>query len=189
MPTPSGLTVSAPRTTWSLIPSFGYGVVGADPKTSGAFVSFSQKSSSGCVSVRAGRCLEHVSGQRVVGDARSIEPWRRDGRARSQNRHPMTTCCETTASATRRASPLGAVVLDLDPHHDLVRRRLRVGHFHRPVPVAVEHTRVEQLELGIAPAHDRGGQAARRGRPPAGSGSASGEARGSAVPRGTTSTP
>ena len=48
MPTPSGLTVSAPETTWSLIPSFGYGVVASDPKTRGAFVSFSQKSASGC---------------------------------------------------------------------------------------------------------------------------------------------
>ena len=47
MPKPSGLTVAAPETTWSLMPSFGYGVVASEPKTRGAFVSFSQKSASG----------------------------------------------------------------------------------------------------------------------------------------------
>jgi hypothetical protein len=47
VPTPSGLTVAAPETTWSLMPSFGYDVVAAEPKRRGAFVSFSQKSVSG----------------------------------------------------------------------------------------------------------------------------------------------
>ena len=47
VPTPSGLTVAAPETTWSLIPSFGYGVVAAAPNTRGAFDSFSQRSGSG----------------------------------------------------------------------------------------------------------------------------------------------
>ena len=47
VPLSAGLTVAAPATTWSLIPSFGHGVVGSDPKTRGAFVSFSQNSSSG----------------------------------------------------------------------------------------------------------------------------------------------
>ena len=47
MPVWSGLTVGAPLTTWSQIPSFGYGVAGSCPKTRAAFVSFSQKSGSG----------------------------------------------------------------------------------------------------------------------------------------------
>ncbi len=49
MPNPSGLTVAAPETTWSLMPSFGNGVVASAPKTRGAFDSFSQNSASGSV--------------------------------------------------------------------------------------------------------------------------------------------
>ena len=44
-----GFTVGAPCTTWSLMPSFGYGVLAADPKKRGKFVSFSQKSRVGSV--------------------------------------------------------------------------------------------------------------------------------------------
>src|SRR5256885_17174316 len=33
-----GFTVGAPCTTWSLMPSFGYGVLAADPKKRGKFV-------------------------------------------------------------------------------------------------------------------------------------------------------
>src|SRR5438477_9345438 len=44
VPVPPGFTVGAPCTTWSLMPSFGYGVLGGDPKMRGKFVSFSQKS-------------------------------------------------------------------------------------------------------------------------------------------------
>ena len=50
------------------MPSFGYGVVASEPKTRGAFVSFSQKSASGARAVGAGRGLEPVAGERVVGD-------------------------------------------------------------------------------------------------------------------------
>ena len=49
MPIPSGLTVGAPPTTWSLMPSFGYGVIGGTPSIRARFVSFSQNSSVGCV--------------------------------------------------------------------------------------------------------------------------------------------
>jgi hypothetical protein len=48
------LTVAAPETTWSLIPSFGYGVVASEPKRRGAFVSFSQNSASGAAPSRPG---------------------------------------------------------------------------------------------------------------------------------------
>ena len=49
MPTPSGLTVAAPSMTWSLMPSFGYGVIDGAPSMRGRFVSFSQNRSVGCV--------------------------------------------------------------------------------------------------------------------------------------------
>ena len=54
-PARSGLTVAAPATTWSLMPSFGYGGAGAAPKRRSTFVSFSQNSSVGRVAVRARR--------------------------------------------------------------------------------------------------------------------------------------
>ena len=68
MPTPSGLTVAAPETTWSLIPSFGYGVVAAAPNTRGAFDSFSQRSALGNDAVGAGRAVEPVAREAVVGN-------------------------------------------------------------------------------------------------------------------------
>src|SRR5438128_11873049 len=49
VPVPPGCTVGAPCTTWSLMPSFGYGVLAADPKIRGKFVSFWQKSGVGWV--------------------------------------------------------------------------------------------------------------------------------------------
>ena len=47
VPRPSGLTVSAPETTWSLMPSFGYGVSGGAPYRRAVFVSLSQKTARG----------------------------------------------------------------------------------------------------------------------------------------------
>ena len=52
VPVQLGLTVSAPCTTWSLMPSLGYGVVGGWSPKRTTFVSFSQNSSS--VSVPSG---------------------------------------------------------------------------------------------------------------------------------------
>jgi hypothetical protein len=49
VPVRAGLTVAAPPTTWSPIPSFGYGVTGSLPNNSASLVSLSQKSSSGAV--------------------------------------------------------------------------------------------------------------------------------------------
>src|ERR1700719_3941070 len=43
----SGLTVGAPPITWSLIPSFGYGVEGAAPNRRLRVVSFSQNNGTG----------------------------------------------------------------------------------------------------------------------------------------------
>ncbi len=47
VPRRSGLTVAAPLITWSLMPSFGYGVTGAAPKSRAVLVSFSQNSGIG----------------------------------------------------------------------------------------------------------------------------------------------
>ena len=49
MPVRSGLTVAAPLTTWSLMPSFGYGVSGAAPNSRWSLVSFSQNTAVGSV--------------------------------------------------------------------------------------------------------------------------------------------
>ena len=49
VPVRSGFTVSAPLTTWSLMPSFGYGVSGAAPNSFWSLVSFSQNSAIGIV--------------------------------------------------------------------------------------------------------------------------------------------
>jgi len=43
----SSAIVSEPETTWSLIPSFGVAVAGAEPNSRSSFVSFSQKTTSG----------------------------------------------------------------------------------------------------------------------------------------------
>ena len=69
MPKPSGLTVAAPETTWSLIPSFGYGVVASEPKTRGGVRLVLAEERLGRLAVGAGRALEPVAGERVVGDA------------------------------------------------------------------------------------------------------------------------
>ena len=53
-PVCSGLTVAAPLTTWSLMPSLGHGVVGGWPKRRATLVSFSQNRSSGDVPSGAG---------------------------------------------------------------------------------------------------------------------------------------
>src|SRR5260370_38207728 len=47
VPRRSGLTVAAPLITWSLMPSFGYGVTGAAPNSRAVLVSFSQNSGVG----------------------------------------------------------------------------------------------------------------------------------------------
>ena len=47
VPLRSGLTVAAPWITWSLMPSFGYGVTGAAPNRRWVFVSFSQNRAAG----------------------------------------------------------------------------------------------------------------------------------------------
>jgi hypothetical protein len=47
VPTPAGLTVSAPAMTWSLMPSFGYRGPSMAPYIRAVFVSLSQNSSSG----------------------------------------------------------------------------------------------------------------------------------------------
>src|SRR5271165_832492 len=47
VPVRSGFTVAAPLTTWSLMPSLGYGVIGWAPNSLATLVSFSQNSAVG----------------------------------------------------------------------------------------------------------------------------------------------
>ena len=75
MPKPSGLTVAAPETTWSLIPSFGYGVVGVRPEDARRVRLVLAEERLGLRAVGAGRRLEPVAGERVV--ARRRAPSRR----------------------------------------------------------------------------------------------------------------
>src|SRR3954453_5186770 len=41
------------------------------------------------------------------------------------------------------------MVLDIDPHQDVRRCRLGIGHLDRPITVLVEHARVQQFELRV----------------------------------------
>ncbi len=61
VPVRAGLTVGAPPTTWSLMPSFGYGVSGAAPYSRATFVSFSQNSAVGCVPSGPGPAISSSS--------------------------------------------------------------------------------------------------------------------------------
>ena len=63
VPVRSGLTVAAPLITWSLMPSFGYGVIGAAPYSRARFVSFSQNSVTGGVPSGPGPAISSISPQ------------------------------------------------------------------------------------------------------------------------------
>ena len=103
VPRASGLTVSAPETTWSLMPSLGYAGDASDPNRRRALVSFSQNSSAGRAAVRAG-VREQLQGtqERVLGGDRVAVRREAPGVAR---RRPSSTCCGTRRSAGRGAWP------------------------------------------------------------------------------------
>ena len=84
VPVRSGLTVAAPLTTWSLMPSLGYGVSGAEPNSRWSLVSFSQNSAVGWVRpARAGEQLQRAE-ERVLDAHRRLtgRPHGRLGRIR-----------------------------------------------------------------------------------------------------------
>ena len=103
VPTRSGLTVAAPWTTWSLIPSFGYGVarVGAVQALVVGLVLAEQQRSARCRPAPVPADQLEVAEERVVdADRRRRRPppgpaWGRRG--------PTTRCCGTTPSAARAA--------------------------------------------------------------------------------------
>ena len=147
VPRLSGLTVAAPETTWSLMPSFGYGVSGGPPYRRAVFVSLSQNT------------------------ARGGTP---SGPVAASSRYPARRCPSTTTASPSRARTgtgwlayhlhrvaepqrgqhvdgrlVGAAVLHGDAREHLGRRDLRVGDLHRPEPVVLEHAGVEQLVLAL----------------------------------------
>ena len=54
LPCRAGFTVAVPAMTWSLMPSFGQGVIGSEPNSRGMLVSLSQNSSVGWAPSDAG---------------------------------------------------------------------------------------------------------------------------------------
>ena len=60
VPVRSGFTVAFPLTTWSLMPSFGYGVNGAEPNSRWSFVSFSQNTAVGWVPSGPGPAISSI---------------------------------------------------------------------------------------------------------------------------------
>ena len=167
------------------MPSFGYGVAPATP----------QSRSRVRLVLAEQRLGRPVAGQRaraervVLGDERAVLG-RIAGRASVER--PTTTCCGTTASAGRGASPPRGRRCGRATRMQMSSGvGLRVVDGDVPVAVVVEDAGVEQLELGIVAAaravlvH----QLRRTGTRPAGRRSASASTSASAWSRGTTSTP
>ena len=142
VPVRAGLTVGAPETTWSLIPSFGYG--GPASSTDGAvLVSLSQNSGS-AVPSPASTIVPSSSWVATRLPSRSTI----DGRWRRRAPGPAVAEPQRRQQLERRV--LGPGVADLDAQADIVGRRLGVVDRHVPVAAVVEHAGVDQLVLGAS---------------------------------------
>ena len=191
VPRRSGLTVGAPDTTWSLMPSFGYGVAARTPYRRSTFVSFSQNSSVRPGAVRA-RGRPAAPAHRGTGGApRPSRPRSASSPGRGLSTSQDHVLRNQAVGSTCRVSVSGPALVTCDRHQHVQRVGLGVVHVDDPVAVVVEGSGVEQLVLGIelAPPAVLVRAAPRTGTPPADSGSATGSRRGSARRRGTTSTP
>ena len=136
-------TVSAPATTWSLMPSFGVGLAEAMPNSFSAFVSLSQNSSFGSPCAHE---LELAEERMLGDDARRA--------ARAQLRLGAVHLPRPGVAVPRRRKHVQRVrlrpgVRDADGHEDVLGVALRVVDLDDPVAVLVEHAGVEQLVLGI----------------------------------------
>ena len=153
VPSPAGLTVAAPETTWSLIPSFGYAVTGARAvQTSGVGLVVAEHRPRQ-LTVRARRGLEPVSGEPVVLDHDGVAVLPKDGHVRRPPPRQVLRNHRVGSTSMRRL--VRAAVLHGDAREDLGRRGLGVGDLHGPEPVVVEHAGVEQLVLEVLPAAAR----------------------------------
>ena len=180
-----GLTVAAPWTTWSLIPSFGYArCARRRPRAARAFVSLSQNSASGGrrrASTRrpSSSCsaTSAPSSSRIDGVRRSIAP--RPGVAEPERRQHVE----------RRR--LRARVADADPDQHVLRRRLGVVDRDLPVAARRRRPRCRPARTRDRACRGRGSRraGARTGTRPAGTCSASASTSASGSSRGTTSTP
>ena len=101
VPRRSGLTVSAPETTWSLIPSFGNGDAAGEPKSRSSLVSLSQKSSSGALP--SGPASATSSSGPRNGCSVTTRAGPRPRARASPRRPPRPRCCGTRRSAARAA--------------------------------------------------------------------------------------
>ena len=176
------------RTTWSLMPSFGYGERPGTPHSRSALVSLSQNSSAGTPSPVSVSAADR-RGARRAGPRRR----RRDAAARRRwpGQAPRPGVAEPQRGQHVQGRRVRSAVRHGDPHAQVGRAGLGVVDGHRPVPVVVEDPGVDQLVLRLV--LRRGGRSPRpgrrRGTRAAGSGSASASTSASASSRGTTSTP
>ena len=149
VPTPSGLTVAAPPMTWSLIPSFGYGVIDGTPSIRGAVRLVLAEEQRRLRAVRTGADLERVVAE--LGVARQDRPAVRSraqlGLGRLRVPRPLVAEPERREDVER--GRLRAPVARGDAHQDVGRGRLRVVDLDDPVAVVVEDAGVDQLVFGL----------------------------------------
>ena len=148
VPVRSGLTVAAPLTTWSLMPSFGYGVDGAAPNRRWSFVSFSQNTAVGSVPSGPGPAMSSIGpmkGWSMPTDRVTHRLHRRLGRAHV----PGPGVAEPDGRQHMQRGGLRARVRHLDGHEQIVGAGLGVVHLGDPVPIVVEHPGIEQLVLRL----------------------------------------
>ena len=146
VPCASGLTESAPETTWSLIPSFGNRGPGL-PKIRSSFVSLSQKRSSGLLPSGAASATSS-SGPRNGCSVSTAPP-----SARSSGFSPSTSQAQVfryhTVGRTWSVSASGPAFVIRTVSSRSCGSGLRVVGLDDPVAVVVEDPGVEQLELRI----------------------------------------
>ena len=190
VPVWSGLTVGAPLTTWSLMPSFGWAAPEVEPNTRRSFVSLSQNSAHGigAVGAREGDQL-HRSDDRMIDRHDAVVAPLECRLDRIDLPTPGVAEPGGRQHVERRGVRAG--VGRPHDHHDVVDVGLHVVDLDHPVAVVVERAGVEQFVLGVvlaAPAVLLD-EVAGTGTRSADSGTATGSTRGSARSRGTTSSP
>src|SRR6266540_6369073 len=151
VPRRAGLTVAAPDTTWSLIPSLGYGVSAATPYRRCVLVAFSQNSSAGSVPSGPGAASSSSSPRTEWAMPTLAGPVAASSGLAASGCHAQVLRNQTVGR-TLEYLVLGSGVRDLYRHQQVGRVSLGVAHLDDPVPIVLEDAGVEQLVLGIVPA-------------------------------------